>query len=186
MTSEEIKIERWMTILLCKWRKKLKDRSTTKSEVYSICNDVLLYNERAVVPLLVQKRILKEFHIGRLGISRMKSLMKSYVYWWGMDRDIESLVKLCKGCPLAAKAPTIIFNPCPETDCSWSRLYIDFTGQLNGSYYFIVVDSFSKWPEILRCMKSTTGVVTGFLIPLFRITPPNFHPKNSRDLVKHL
>ena len=60
-------------------KKKLKDRSTTEAEAYSICNDVLMYSERVVVPLSLQKRILKEFHTGHPGMSRMKSLMKSCV-----------------------------------------------------------------------------------------------------------
>ena len=38
---------------------------------------------------------------------------------------------------------------------------------LNCSYYLIVVDSFSKWREILRYKKPTTEVVIGFLQELF-------------------
>ena len=81
-----------------------------------------------------------------------------------MDRDIESLVKSCKGCALAAEAPPIKFNPWPETDHPWLCLHIDFAGPLNGSYYLIIVDSFFKWPEILRCKKPIT---IGFLHGLF-------------------
>ena len=155
-----------MTILFWKWRKN-SDRSTTESKVYSICNDALMYCKRAVLPLSPQKQILRELHTGDPRISRMKSLMRSYVYWHSMDRDIESLIKTCKGCALAAKAPPIKFNPWPETDCPWSHLHIDLAGSLNGSYYLIVVVSFSKWPEILRCKKPTTRIVIGFLHELF-------------------
>ena len=80
--------------------------------------------------------------------------MRTYVYWCSMDRDIKSLVKLCKGCALAAKAPSIKFNPWLETDRSWSCLHIDFAGSLNVSYYLIIRGSFSKWPEILKCKKN--------------------------------
>ena len=34
-------------------------------------------------------KILKEFHIGHPGTTRMKSLMCSYTYWPTMDQDIE-------------------------------------------------------------------------------------------------
>ena len=51
---------------------------------------------------------------------------------------------------MVAKAPPIKYNPKPKTDCPWSCLHIDFAGSLKGSYYLIIVDSFSKWPEILR------------------------------------
>ena len=94
-----------------------------------------MYSERVLVLLLVQKRILKEFHIGHPGISRMKSLMRSYVYWSSMDRDIESLVMSCKGCALASKASPMKFKPWPETDRPWSRPHIHFAGLLNGSLF---------------------------------------------------
>ena len=144
----------------------------------------------------VHKLILKEFQTEDPGISRMKSLMRSYVSWRSMDRGIERLVKSCKGCALAAKSPLIKFNWWPETDCSWLHLHINFAGSLNGSYYLMFVDNFFKWPEILRCKKPTTGVVIGFLhelftrfgvaIPMFLTKPPNLHQKNSRDFVKCL
>ena len=54
-----------------------------------------------------------------------------------------------------------------RTDRSWSCLHIDFARPLNGSYYLIVVDSFSKGPEILRCKKLIMRVVIGFLHELF-------------------
>ena len=54
---------------------------------------------------------LKDFHTGHIGSNRMKSLMRSFVYWPIMDKDIENAVKLCKGCTLAAKASPIEFNP---------------------------------------------------------------------------
>ena len=47
-----------------------------------------------------------------------------------MNRDIESLIKSCKGCALVAKALPMKFNLWPEIDCPWSRLHIDFAGPL--------------------------------------------------------
>ena len=41
-------------------KKKLKGRSVIKSEVYSICNDVLVFSERVVILLSLQKRNLKK------------------------------------------------------------------------------------------------------------------------------
>lgn len=107
---EDIKSKVLEDKFITEMKKKLKDRTKLDSGVYSMCNDILMYSERLVVPLALQKRILKEFH----GISRMKSWMRSYVYWCSMDRDIECLVKSCKSCALAVKAPPIKFNPWPE------------------------------------------------------------------------
>ena len=165
LTLKEIKKNKALDEnFIVEMKKDLKDRCKTESEIYSICNGVLMYNERVVVPLSLQKWILKEFHTGHPDISRMKSLIWSYVYW-RMDRDIESWVKSYKGCALAAKAPPTKFNLWPETNHSWSCRHIDFAGPLSGSYLIVV--SFSKWPEILRCKKPTTKLVIGFPHELF-------------------
>lgn len=98
--------------------KEVKDKLNSKdqnvSEVYSLCND--MYGDRVIIPSTLQKRTLKEFHVGHPGTSRMKSLMRSYVYWINMNKDIENTVRSCKECTLATKAPPRIFNPCPKAD----------------------------------------------------------------------
>ena len=47
------------------------------------------------------------------------------------------------------------------------RIQVDFASPLGDFYYLIVVDSYSKWPEVLRCRRPTTGTTTGFLHELF-------------------
>ncbi|XP_014777997.1 uncharacterized protein K02A2.6-like [Octopus bimaculoides] len=84
-----------------------------------------------------------------------------------MDLDIKKLVKSCRGCVLAAKSPPIKFQLWPKTDIPWSRIHINFTGPLNQSYYLVVVDSFTKWPEMCKCSKPTSMVTVEFLHELF-------------------
>ena len=42
-----------------------------------------------------------------------------------------------------------------------------FASPLEYFYNLTVVDSYSKWPEVLRCRRSTMGTTTGFLHELF-------------------
>ena len=86
--------------------------------------------------------------MGHPGINRMKSLMRSYVYWTKMDNDISYMIEKYKGCALVAKAPPTTFKPWSKTEQPWSRIHVDFAGPLEDFYYLIVVDSYSKWPEI--------------------------------------
>ena len=145
----------------------LKKRNEKGVSAFSICDNILLYADRVVVPQVLQKRILKEFHVGHPGISRMKNLMRSYCYWPRMDQDIEKIVKTCRGCALAAKAPPIKFNPWPKTNTPWSRLHIDYAGPVNGAYYLVIVDSHTKWPEIFKCKKPTATTTINVLKDLF-------------------
>lgn len=70
--------------------------------------------------------------------------MRSYVYWLNMYNAIEELVTP------SSKATQIKFSNWPASDISWERLHVDFVGSLSGIYYFIVVDNFTKWPEVLK------------------------------------
>ena len=120
-----------------------------------------------MIPSTLQKRILKDFHASHSAITRIKSLMSSFVYWPNMDKDIENTVKLCKSCALTAKAPPVKFNPGPETDRPWSRIHLDFAGPLEGYYYSIVGDSFSRWPMVRRRKNPTSEIEIKFLYGLF-------------------
>ena len=97
----------------------------------------------------------------------MKVLMRSYVNWLDMDKEIENLVKTCQNCAFAAKAPPVKFSSWPKTDKPWSMLHIDYAGPIKGTYYFIVVDSFRKLPEVFKCKTSTSSVTIDFLHELF-------------------
>ena len=41
------------------------------------------------------------------------------------------------------------------------------TGPLDDQYFLIVVDSHTKWPEVLKCKRPTTNCMIGFLHELF-------------------
>ena len=49
MTLEEMKNKALEDNFIVEMKKKLKNRSITESEMYSICNDILMYSERVVV-----------------------------------------------------------------------------------------------------------------------------------------
>ncbi|XP_014777797.1 uncharacterized protein K02A2.6-like [Octopus bimaculoides] len=49
----------------------------------------------------------------------------------------------------------------------WSRLHIDFAGPINGYYYLIVVDSYTKWLEVVRGKRPASYTVRNLLHELF-------------------
>ncbi|XP_014775940.1 uncharacterized protein K02A2.6-like [Octopus bimaculoides] len=131
-----------------------------------------MYGQRILISETLQERILKEFHIGHPGIARTKALMCSYVHWLKMGKEVENVVKGCRGRALTAKLPTQKWKPWPGLKCPWTRLHIDFAGPLNGYYY--LVDNLTKWPEIVKCKRPTSETVIYFLHKLFaRFGIPN-------------
>ena len=120
----------------------------------------LMWGIRAIIPAKLQQRVLSELHIDHPGISKMKSLARSYVWWPNLNQDIECLVKSCSPClsvqPAPPKSP---LNPWLWPSRPWSRVHVDFAGPLQGKMYFVIVDAHSKWPEVFE-MASTTSKKT--------------------------
>lgn len=101
-------------------------------------------------------------HSGHPGIARMKSIARSYAYWPHIDEDIEQFTKMCVKCACAAKAP-VKAELCswPTPSGPWERVHIDFAGPTNGQYFLILVDAYSKWPDVIPLhVISTTATIT--------------------------
>ena len=125
----------------------------------SITNGCLLWGLRVIIPPQHQAAILRLLHEGHPGMSRMKSLALLHVWWPSIDDDMESFVKACTNCAETASNPTKV--PLHQWDIPakpWQRLHIDFAGPYRGKMWMLVVDAYSKWPEIV--MESTTAETT--------------------------
>ena len=167
VSLKEIKREAVRDKFIREIKAKLLKKNTKIEETYSLGDNILLYSERVVIPKTLQKRILYDFHTGHPGINRMKSLMRSYVFWPGMDSDVTDMVSKGKGCILAAKSPPTLQEPWHKTDRPWSRIHIDFAGQIDKWYYLVVVDSHSKWPEVFQMKRPASAITVNRLHELF-------------------
>lgn len=123
-------------------------------------NGCLLFNDRVVIPSLLRTKVLNHLHLAHPGIVRMKALARSYVYWPNIDKDVTDFVQQCSRCASSARAPVKSkLYSWPKAKQVWSRAHIDYAGPFQGHNYLVVVDSFSKWPEIF-IMTSTTSAAT--------------------------
>ena len=77
-----------------KWRHKL-----------SVEGGLILWCLRVVIPTLLKRRILSELHEEHLEMFKMKALTMSYVWWPGIDQDIQTTVKPCQDCTRVANTP---------------------------------------------------------------------------------
>ena len=74
MTLDQIKPEALQDEYINRIKTKILEKAQHTTDVFSTCDDVLLYRERVVIPSTLQKHILKDFHAGYPRSNRMKSL----------------------------------------------------------------------------------------------------------------
>ena len=128
----------------------------------------LLLGVRVVVPLAGRSKVLVELHQCHPGIARMKSLSRSYVWWPGIDKDIETKVKACSECQQNQKTPEKApLHPWDWPDRPWMRLHIDYAGPFLGKMFLVVVDANSKWLDVVSVPSATTQHTIAKLMSIF-------------------
>ncbi|XP_053728751.1 uncharacterized protein K02A2.6-like [Synchiropus splendidus] len=133
---------------------------SARRDQLSICQGTLMCGSRVVVPPKLRTRVLETLHEGHLGTVKMKSLARSYVWWPGIDKQLEDITKGCSGCNKVQNAPPLApLHPWEWPSTPWQRVHVDFAGPFMNSMFLIAVDSHSKWPEVVL-MKSTTAEKT--------------------------
>ena len=114
---------------------------------------------RVIIPLKFHERLVNELHEEHIGMTRMKNLARSYLWWPKLDADIEQKVKSCEICRLSQKLPPVApLHPWNWATRPWQRIHIDYADFKEQSF-LVVIDSYSKWIEVIP-MKSTTSFST--------------------------
>jgi len=126
----------------------------------STFNGCLLLGLKVVIPKKYYSSVLNLLHEGHPGITRMKSLSRLHVWWPTINTDIEQTVRSCSNCQEAARDPVRV--PLHQWDTPrnpWQRLHIDYAGPYRGTMWLLVIDAYSKWPEV-HAMSATTAQAT--------------------------
>ena len=98
-----------------------------------------------IVPGPGRESVLDELHEEHPGITCMKAFARSYVYWPGIDGDIEIQVKKCSVCHMNRKEPPVApLHPWEWSDKPWLRVHADYARPFMGKMFLILVDAHSK------------------------------------------
>lgn len=109
----------------------------------------ILWGARTVIPPPGRTALLKALHQSHPGMSRMKALARSYMWWPRMDQDIEREVSMCQECQQNRKAPPHApLHPWEWPEKPWLRIHIDYAGPFLGRMFLIIIDAHSKWLEV--------------------------------------
>ena len=132
----------------------------------SLHDDLLLYGSRIVIPATLQKQVLQKVHHGHQGIQRFRLRIASSVWWPGVSKAIERYIKNCSQCVKSYVPPKepLITSPLPTRP--WQKLAADLF-ELNKSHYLIIVDYFSRYPEVIKLTSTTSVSIINVLKSIF-------------------
>lgn len=153
---------------------------------YSLSSGCLLFEHRVVIPTSLRQPILQDLHTAHVGITKMKGIARSFVYWPGLDADIERIAKACTECAKFAHAPVKFREHHWEYPKGpWQRIHIDFAGPVVGTMLLIVVDAYSKWVEVKATNSTTSTAVISIMDELFAAygSPVTVVSDNGRQFV---
>ena len=87
----------------------------------------------------------------------MKGIARNQVWWPKIDSDIVQGVQSCGSCQSVHEKPLQApVHPWAWTSRPWERIHIDFAGPFQGIMFLIVIDTHSKWLEVIPRSTTTT------------------------------
>ncbi|UYV63312.1 K02A2.6-like [Cordylochernes scorpioides] len=150
-------------------------------------NGLLLRGQRILIPKTLRKDILEKLHQGHFGINKCRSRAKESVWWLGISQEIERMVSSCTKCLKERKPKHEPLMPSEFPIRPWQKVGMDLF-YLNGRWYLIVCDYYSRYPEISLLQNLTAQEVIGRLKSIFARhgTPETVRSDNGPQFQKVL
>ena len=126
----------------------LQRLANIRSELTSVDGNLVLRGHRMVVSDALQKRVVELADEGHQGLVKTLGLLGSKVWSPRMDSVVDSVVKLCVLCQVAPLKPSrepLQITPLPNGP--WEQVSNDFC-EVAGHYVLVVIDDYSRFPEI--------------------------------------
>jgi hypothetical protein len=147
----------------------LSEYARFKDEI-SVCDGVLLRDHRLIMPQSLRNKVVQIAHSSHQGIVKTKQLIREKVWFPGIDKMVEQSVKSC--IPCQASIPTHTHRePLQMTELPsgpWLEIALDFAGPFpSGDYALIVVDEYSRYPEIAITTTTSARAVMPQLDAIF-------------------
>ena len=132
----------------------------------TLCDDLLLYNSRIVVPPSLRRETMLKIHEGHQGVERCRERVRSSVWWPGVTSQVKQFVENCRECARVARPRREPLLPTPLPDYPWQVVASDLF-ELKGEHYLLVVDYFSRYPEVIKLSSTTSSNIIALLKTIF-------------------
>lgn len=124
----------------------------------TICDGVLLHGSRLVVPQSLRSEVLRSLHEGHQGIVKCRARARESVWWPGLSAELGALVNSCRDCAMLRVQKAEPMMPSESPRLPWLKLGADLF-HLRGRDYLVVVDYFSRYPELALLSSTSSSAV---------------------------
>ncbi len=136
------------------WPNSFKESDEDVKEFWGLRDDIsyieglVMAGSRIIVPLASRKQVLENIHEGHQGETKCMLRAKSAVYWPGVYKEIENIVKNCSACQEFANAqPKCSMISMEVPSQPWHTVGADLF-KFKGKWHVLVTDFYSKAPFV--------------------------------------
>ena len=120
----------------------------------TVVDNLLLCDHRIVVLIALQTQTIDKIHQGHQGIQRCRARARKAVWWLHISNHIKHMIQSCPECVQHSTPPREPMISSTLPNYPWQKVGSDLF-HLNGVTYLLVVDYYSRYPEITK-LRSTT------------------------------
>jgi len=109
------------------------------------CGKLILKDQKLLIPSSLRPRIVQLAHQGHQGLVKTKRLLRSKVWFPGIDQAVEEAIAQCRVCNL--NAPQTCPEPLSPTEMpdTWTTVALDHKNLPNGKHALIMIDVGSRY-----------------------------------------
>ena len=122
---------------------------------FATIDDLLLYDERIVIPRCMLLETLKIIHEGHLGISKCRARPNTDVWRPGLSKEICEMDSTCHTCAKVRPEPKETLMSASFPSRPWERVGMDLF-EINGKLYLVIIDYYSRWVEFRKLTSLTS------------------------------
>ena len=111
--------------------------------------------------------MLERAHEGHLGIVKTKAHVREVIWWTGMNNQVEQLVSSCETCARfqnQQRKEPLLSTDLPQRP--WKKVAADLF-ELEGDHYILLVDYYSRFPEIRHLSSTLSANVISAMTEIF-------------------
>ena len=110
---------------------------------------LLMRGSRVVIPASLRVDMLDRIHAAHQGITKCRERAKHSVWWPGLSRQLEEIVRSCPQCQKHSPLRPEPLIPSQLPQLPWQKVGTDLF-EWKKSTYLLVVDYYSRWIEVAR------------------------------------